>query len=122
MRPFLAGPIGCGPLLTLALEEKTLTGEARAFIKEILRFSAHSGGDRQPSQAETQALSEAASISPREQEVLYLISTGCSNREIARKLSISESTVKTHVGNIYYKLDVNNRIQAISHAKELKLV
>jgi LuxR family maltose regulon positive regulatory protein len=122
MRPFLAGPIGCGPLLTLALEEKTLTGEARAFIKEILRFSAHSGGDKQPSQAETQALSEAASISPREQEVLYLISTGCSNREIARKLSISESTVKTHVGNIYCKLNVNNRIQAISHAKELKLV
>ena len=122
IRPFLAGTTGCGPLLTLALEEKTLTGEARAFIKELLRLSGHSGNDRQLSQAETQALSEAASISLREQEVLHLISTGCSNREIARRLSISESTVKTHVGNIYCKLNVNNRIQAISHAKELKLI
>jgi LuxR family maltose regulon positive regulatory protein len=74
------------------------------------------------SQAEVEALSTSASISAREQEVLRLMSAGCSNREMARKLSISESTVKTHVGNIYCKLNVNSRIQAILYAKELKLV
>jgi DNA-binding CsgD family transcriptional regulator len=69
-----------------------------------------------------EALSASASISPREQEVLLLISAGNSNREMARKLSISESTVKTHVGNIYYKLNVNSRVQAITYAKELNLI
>jgi len=46
-------------------------------------------------------------ISPREYEVLQLIATGLSNHEIAQKLFISESTVKTHVSNLLIKLDAN---------------
>jgi RNA polymerase sigma factor (sigma-70 family) len=87
-----------------------------------MRLSDDTGSDSQISQAEIEALSASASISPREQEVLRLIGAGCSNREIADRLSISESTVKTHVGNIYDKLNVNSRVQAITSAKELKLV
>jgi LuxR family maltose regulon positive regulatory protein len=64
----------------------------------------------------------AASISAREQGLLNLMSRGCSNREMAEKLCISESTVKTHLGNIYYKLSVNSRVLAVARAKELKLV
>ena len=121
-RPFLETNTSCMPLLSLALQGESLTTEARTFIKGLLRLSGSSRADSQISQAEIDSLSTAASISPREQEVLRLMCAGCSNREMAGKLSISESTIKTHVGNIYLKLNVNSRVQAILYAKELKLV
>ncbi len=121
-RPFLEAGALCTPLLSLTVQTESLTSESQAFIKDVLRLSNYTGSDSQLSQAEMEALSASASISPREQEVLLLISAGNSNREMARKLSISESTVKTHVGNIYYKLNVNSRVQAITYAKELNLI
>jgi LuxR family maltose regulon positive regulatory protein len=121
LRPFLEITV-CTPLLRMIRQTENLTGEARAFIQEVLRLSNPGRGDSTAAQAEIEALSASASISPREQEVLRLISAGYSNREMARELFISESTVKTHVGNIYYKLNVNSRIQAITRAKELKLI
>lgn len=121
-RPFLEDGAACTPLLSLALQTENLTGEAQAFVKELLRLSRYTGIDTQISQAEIEALSTSASISPREQEVLRLISVGHSNRELAQKLSISESTVKTHLSNIYKKLNVNGRVQAVACAKELRVV
>jgi LuxR family maltose regulon positive regulatory protein len=121
-RPFLEGGAIYVPLLSLALKAENLTNEAKAFVKELQRLSNYRGEDSQFSPAEIEALSTSASISPREQEVLRLISTGYSNREMANELSISESTVKTHVANIYYKLNVNSRVHAITCAKKLKLV
>lgn len=53
-------------------------------------------------------------LTPREQEVLQLILSGKSNREIAGALFISESTVKTHVKNIFSKYDVGSRAELIS--------
>ncbi|MBX2844403.1 MAG: LuxR C-terminal-related transcriptional regulator [Flammeovirgaceae bacterium] len=61
-------------------------------------------------------------ISKREYEVLKLISTGYSNQEIAEKLFISLSTVKTHSSNLFFKLDVKRRTQAIQRAKELNIL
>ena len=61
-------------------------------------------------------------LSVRELEVLRLIVAGMSNREIAEKLIIGEGTVKTHINNIYGKLDVQSRTQAIARATELKLL
>jgi two-component system, NarL family, response regulator LiaR len=51
-------------------------------------------------------------LSPREREVLDLIASGCSNRQIARQLDIGEQTVKTHVSSILTKLDLRDRVQA----------
>ncbi len=121
-RPFLECRALCLPLLNLAIQAENQTSETLAFTREILRLSGEKGGEAPYTQAEFEALSASASISPREQEVLRLLSAGHSNREIARKLTISEATVKTHIGNIYTKLNVNCRVQAINSAKELKLV
>ncbi|HOV25464.1 MAG TPA: LuxR C-terminal-related transcriptional regulator, partial [Pseudobacteroides sp.] len=54
--------------------------------------------------------------------VLTLIDKGKSNKEIADILCLTISTVKTHILNIFGKLGVNRRIQAISKAKELKII
>lgn len=61
-------------------------------------------------------------ISKREYEVLELLSQGLSNQEIAEKLFVSVSTVKTHVSNVLAKLDASRRTQAIRRAKELRLI
>ena len=56
--------------------------------------------------------SNLAELTPREKEVLRLIATGASNREIAQKLYISEGTVKNHVTNILNRLNLRDRTQA----------
>ena len=64
----------------------------------------------------------AAALSPRERSVLELIGHGQSNKEIARDLGIAPETVKSHVKNIFAKLAVERRVQAISRAQSLGLV
>lgn len=64
----------------------------------------------------------ASLLTARESETLSLLSTGASNREIARRLFIGESTVKTHLVSIYAKLGVANRHQAVSRGLELGLL
>lgn len=61
-------------------------------------------------------------ISKREYEVLELMASGLSNQEIANKLFVSLNTVKTHSSNLFLKLDVKRRTQAIQKAKALKLI
>jgi len=61
-------------------------------------------------------------ISKREYEVMELIAQGFSNREIAGKLFVSLSTVKTHSSNLFMKLGARRRTQAIQRAKELGLL
>ena len=62
------------------------------------------------------------SLSAREIEVLQLIARGSANKDIAAKLSISESTVKTHVANIFTKLDVSHRTEAVTHALQRGII
>ena len=61
-------------------------------------------------------------LSEREIEVLQLIADGLSNREIAERLTIAVGTAKRHVSNIYAKLDVHSRVQAVARAQELRLL
>ncbi|MFV5992013.1 response regulator transcription factor [Streptomyces sp. NPDC056231] len=55
-------------------------------------------------------------LTPREAEVLVLIAEGLSNREIARKLHISQATVKSHINNLFAKAGVRDRAQAVRYA------
>jgi DNA-binding NarL/FixJ family response regulator len=65
---------------------------------------------------------EQLGITPREHEILQLIATGLSNREIAERLFVSENTVKTHTSRLLAKLDARRRTQAVRLAKEARLI
>lgn len=64
----------------------------------------------------------ALGITDRELEILELLAEGYSNRQIADRLYISIHTVKSHVSNLYSKLDVSRRTRAVSKAKSLRLI
>ncbi len=66
--------------------------------------------------------SRKAPLSPREQEILKLVATGSSNKEVARALGVAESTVKIHVQHILRKLGLSSRVQAAVYAAENGLV
>jgi DNA-binding NarL/FixJ family response regulator len=55
-------------------------------------------------------------LTPREKEVLNILTTGCTNKEIAKTLFISEKTVKTHLNSIFKKINVTRRLKAILYA------
>ena len=61
-------------------------------------------------------------LTPRECEILELLASGRSTKEMARQLGISPNTVKTHVARVYGKLEVERRIQAIDKARGLALI
>jgi len=72
----------------------------------------------QPSPAEGRSMK----LTAREQEVLALMGQGDRNKDIAAALVITERTVKIHVSNIFSKLNVNNRTEAVTVALKLGLI
>ena len=63
-----------------------------------------------------------AGISKREAEILLLMHEGLSNQQIADKLFISENTIKKHISNIFQKLQVERRTEAVKKALELSII
>lgn len=61
-------------------------------------------------------------LTPREIDIVCMVAQGLRNKEIARKLSITEGTVKTHLHNIYEKLQVKGRMELVLHAKKQGLI
>jgi len=69
-----------------------------------------------------EAAIRALGLSPRECEILALLASGRSNKQLARTLGISPNTVKTHLARLYQKLEAQNRVQAIGKARWLALI
>jgi DNA-binding CsgD family transcriptional regulator len=69
-----------------------------------------------------QAAIDHFGLTKREHEILQLIAAGLSNQEISEKIFLSIHTVKSHVSNLFAKLDVKRRTQAIQKAKEHQLI
>ena len=78
--------------------------------------------DRQEGFVLDTSLVSQLELSKRELEILGLLAQGHSNQEIAAKLFVSLSTVKTHNQNLFEKLDVKRRTQAVEKAKRLNLI
>jgi DNA-binding CsgD family transcriptional regulator len=72
--------------------------------------------------ARNEAAIRSLGLTPRECEILQLLASGQSNKELARRLGISPNTVKTHVARLYEKLEVDRRVQAIEKARWLALI
>jgi len=66
----------------------------------------------------TKTPSSAFTLTKREKQILHLSASGAKNSEIAEALNVSTHTVKTHMYNLFKKIDVSNRIQAINWAKQ----
>jgi two-component system response regulator NreC len=67
-------------------------------------------------------LDQESSLSPREREILLLLAEGYSNKEIAEKLVISQSTVHTHRSNLLSKLGLNSRHELVQYARQRGLI
>lgn len=123
IRPFLTHGDELIPLIALTLHTKNLPTKSETFIHQLLQLLGHTGNvENLLSEKNLKTLAATASITRREQDVLQLVHEGLSNREIAAELCIAPSTVKTHLTNIYDKLDVNSRTQAVAEAQALKLI
>jgi len=105
-----------GRQMTLLLHLAKAGGIHPEYVSELLSGIQESGAETQLQTGQT-----PGPLSKREVEVLKLIEAGCSNQEIAGQLFISNATVKRHISNIYAKLGVENRTQAVSTGKELGL-
>jgi two-component system NarL family response regulator len=79
---------------------------AKFFDKEAITDPKEEGRAEKPKMA----------LTPREKEILSILTTGCTNKEIAKALFISEKTVKSHLNSIFRKLNVTRRLQAILQA------
>jgi LuxR family maltose regulon positive regulatory protein len=99
------------PLLRLAVEQGVHERYA-AYLLGLL------GADDEPHPVHVPQTGET--LTPREVEVLRLIAQGVTNRTIAERLVIAESTVKTHIYHIFAKLEVSTRTEAAARARELR--
>lgn len=79
-------------------------------------------GPRPAAFVRNEAAIRSLGLSPRECEILEMLASGASNKELARALGISPNTVKTHVARVYEKLDVDRRIQAVEEGRRLALI
>jgi LuxR family maltose regulon positive regulatory protein len=123
IRPFLDHGGQLAPLLSLMRQNQPQSAETARFIDQILHeLGRPSEATSLPPEENLNSLAVAASITGREQEVLQLLCDGLTNNEIAARLCVSPGTVKTHLANIYAKLDVKSRGQAVAEARALRLI
>ena len=113
MRAVAGGHALLAPEVTRRVIEQ-MTGPARAARDDRSGAAAASPASRGPA--------GSTSLTPRELEVLGLVGRGLSNAEIAARLFLGEATVKTHLSNVFAKLHLRDRVQAVVLAYEAGLI
>jgi LuxR family transcriptional regulator, maltose regulon positive regulatory protein len=109
------------PLLKAVSDRRDAPGRIKNYARKLL--DAFGGiGKSAVSGLALESAELVEQLTRREMEVLELLAAGDSNRAIAEKLVITVRTVKKHTGNIYGKLNVNSRIQAVARAREVGLL
>ncbi|CAN5731468.1 response regulator transcription factor [soil metagenome] len=112
---WLANKLGTNKQKQLVIEKEVIVERETIVEKEIFINSNNSFVLNETALANT-------AISTRELDVLQLMGQGLSNQEIADALFVSVNTVKTHAANLFFKLDVPRRTQAVARAKELSII
>ena len=115
--------VDAGEPMAALLREAAARDVATEYVGKLLaafRVSEYGRMGMEPPHPHAQPLLEP--LSDRELDVLYLLTDGQTNREIAQALCVSINTVKTHLKNVYGKLGVSNRRQATAKAEELGLI
>ena len=102
--------------LKRGIETQTITGLLSAFNLPTVTLESGTASFQYSGDKLIEPLSE------RELEVLRFLNTKLSTPEIAREMILAPSTIRTHVRNIYAKLDAHGRIEAIQKAKDLDLI
>lgn len=111
-----------GRLAEGAAAKPALEPTVEEVMGELAELAAPAAEDAEPATNEPLVQLLPEPLSERELEVMGLIAAGLKNREIAEELYIALSTVKSHIKNIYGKMGVSNRVQAVSRARELNLI
>lgn len=106
------------PAIVELLQAIPLHSPQRGYARRLLAEYVRTDAARYP----TQPLEMVDPLSARELEVLRLLETSMDSRAMAEQLTIAVSTLRTHVRNIYAKLGVNRRLEAIARARELGLL
>ena len=112
------------PLLTVMLKEAMKAGIAPGYIVRLLEIGRRKEEPVRLKPGHQPVAGKETLIVPlsdRELEVLVLMADGLSNGEIAERLYLSPNTLKAHAQNIFGKLNVHNRVQAVNRARELRL-
>lgn len=121
--------INKGTGLAKLLSKAAATGNYARFAQKLLEEYRQSVGQTGPVKPASTSTGSRKILPPlveplsrRELEILRLLASSLSNPEIARELYLSVGTVRTHVKNIYRKLDVNRRMEAVQRARELGVI
>jgi LuxR family maltose regulon positive regulatory protein len=112
------GPV-LSELLQACRDSGNITTDMLPYVDRLVAGLQQAGQGRL---AQTFTAPILGGLSPRETDILKLIAQGLSNKEIARSLYIGPETVKSHLKNVFGKLGVERRAQAVSRAQSLGLV
>ena len=98
------------------------TARGESFLQPSITSKLLAEFSRLPRSSKSQTELLDIPLSTREMEILQLIATGASNKEIAETLLIAEGTVKNHVSSILSKLEARDRMQAVLNAQHLGIL
>jgi LuxR family transcriptional regulator, maltose regulon positive regulatory protein len=97
-------------------------GDALAFVDRLLQEPVDSAAPRSPTDANHDAAVASELLTRKELQVLRLAAEGLTNDQLAERLFVAETTVRTHLRNINVKLDTRGRVEAIAAARKLGLI